>query len=858
MLHFDKEILKESKNLSSIRIRFLISAGIISILFLASIILFFITSSQIEKHQDKIKSLFEPLRIYTNDLDKGFLKVEREISKYIYSREQNREGDVKLAQKNMADIWERSIQFELDTLNALIHKNKIDYLINEQDKEYLSSIYQKIERLAQKNYNLHQKVLVLINDNSTVYQVEKSEGNNPNYIYFKPRLALFFEENIKPNHRDLKQAVDKMISKIAIVENAEDNAGQNLIFILKAIQVVLILLLFITVFLIVKWLRSYINDNIALIQQYLKDLLRGNIPKRIKTKNKEFGQVFSTLNYLSHNITQVKRFADRVSNNQFSNQLRMFETEGEFGRSLQNMQENLRKVSADNEIRYWQNSGLAQISEILTQTNTDIQKLAEKLIVKLVKLLDINQAGFFTVEEDNEQKHLFLQASYAYDKKKFLEKKIILEKGNGGLLYQTFVEKNKIYLQEIPKNYVNITSGLGKATPKSLLLMPLMDKGEVFGIIELASLYKMPNHKIQFVENIANNIGSLIASIYKTQKTKVLLKDSQSLTKNLTRQEERMRKNMYKLQQSQKKISQTQKQLSQQEANLKAVINNTDHAILAFDKDYDITVVNRAMRNMYLEQGIDLETGKNLKEELPSFDFEKHQKEYERALSGEKFVIERKTSKYGQPAFYILHYNSIKNQEGLNIGASVFIENISKRKIAEVRAKESENNLTSLINDTEDSIIAIDTNYKITVLNKVAENRFKEQGFEVKIGDNILDKTAINTQNRWKKYYEQVLSGDRFAKVVKTGRYPESVFHEYWFNPIKDEAQNITGASIFARDVTKSKYNEIEIKKLLLDSVEDTENLKEQRKIMQNEVEKYQQEIQYLKDEVKKINHENI
>lgn len=853
MLHFDKEILKESKNLSSIRVRFLISACVVSFLFLASILLFFITSSQIEKHQDKIKQIFKPLNIHTNNLEKGLLKIEQELSNYFYTKDKNAEENIALADKNVSDIWDRMIKIDLDTINALIHKNEVNYLIRIEDKEYLASIYRHINDLSKKNQNLHKKAVQLIEKNNVTYRLEKEKGSlGKEYIYFNPELNLFFKENILPNHKDLKQAISNMISKIAVIETASDDASQNLTFILKVIQVFIILLLFVAVLIIVRWLKKYIHTNISLILNYLKELLRGKIPNRIKSKNKEFGQVFSTLNYLSHNITQVKRFADRVSKNQFKNQLRMFETEGEFGQSLQNMQENLKKVSSENEIRYWRNNGLAQISQILTKSNTNIQQLSEDLIIKLVKLLEINQAGFFTVEDENEDKFLTLRASYAYNKKKFLDKKIILKKGNGGLLYQTYLEKDKIYLHEIPKNYADITSGLGKATPKSLLLMPLIDKGEVFGIIEFASLQRITKYKIEFVENIANNIGALIASIRKTDKTQTLLQDSQELTKTLKMQEERMRRNVSKLQESQRKINQTQKELSQKEANMKAVINNTDHAILAFDKNYNITVANRAMRNMYLEQGIDLEAGKNLKDTLPTMDFEKHQKEYQRALSGEKFILERATKKYGQPAFYILHYNPIKNSEGLNIGASVFIENITQRKIAEIRAQESETSLTALINDTEDSIIAIDNNYKITVLNEVAEKRFVSQGFKTKIGDNILDKTALNAQNRWKQYYERVLAGERFVKIIKTGRYPDSIFHEYWFNPITDENQKIIGASIFARDITESKYNEIEIKKLLLDSVEDTENMKAQKKVMQEEVEKYQQEITHLRQQIEK------
>jgi transcriptional regulator with GAF, ATPase, and Fis domain len=99
----------------------------------------------------------------------------------------------------------------------------------------------------------------------------------------------------------------------------------------------------------------------------------------------------------------------------------------------------------------------------------------------------------------------------------------------------------------VPTQYIQITSGLGDAPPRSLLVSPLIVNEEVFGVIELASFQKIESHVQEFVGRIGESIASTISTVRVSEKTKTLLEELQQQTEEMKSQEEEMRQNMEEL-----------------------------------------------------------------------------------------------------------------------------------------------------------------------------------------------------------------------------------------------------------------------------------------------------------------------
>jgi PAS domain-containing protein len=255
---------------------------------------------------------------------------------------------------------------------------------------------------------------------------------------------------------------------------------------------------------------------------------------------------------------------------------------------LLKMQNQIKAATDAEQKRTWANEGLNLLGSILQkETNQDL--MADKFLSELVKYLKANQGALFVVDDSiSENPKLKLRSTYAYNRKKFISKDIFPGEGIAG---QAWLEKETIYLREIPGDYVKITSGLGEAPPNNVLIVPLKDdKGNIQGILELASFKIFLQEEISFVERIAETLAITLSSAKGLQQTNNLLRDTQLLTEQMRAQEEEMKQNMEELTATQEEM--VRKQLESK--NLLASLDSS-FCIIELDADSRITRVNEKM-----------------------------------------------------------------------------------------------------------------------------------------------------------------------------------------------------------------------------------------------------------------------
>jgi len=327
-------------------------------------------------------------------------------------------------------------------------------------------------------------------------------------------------------------------------------------------QITSIIIFFVTLALIVLtagmtvafYFSRQLSNALITIKEKLKELALGRQVDQVETSRKdEVGDMTISLNQLVDGLKTYTAFAREIGKGDLEQKFEPLSQEDILGTELLVMRDSLKKAEREKGLRDWANEGLAKMGDVLRRNNSDTRELADEILKELVKYMKVNQGALFIVS-DLEKEELELVAAYAYDKKKYINRKINFGEGLAG---QCVMERQTIHLREVPENYVRITSGLGHSLPRTIILVPLLTDQSVFGVLELASFKSFGAHEIAFVEKVAESIASTIATVQVNEHTKSLLQQSQQMAEEMKAQEEEMRQNM-------EELSATQEQMARQ------------------------------------------------------------------------------------------------------------------------------------------------------------------------------------------------------------------------------------------------------------------------------------------------------
>ena len=307
------------------------------------------------------------------------------------------------------------------------------------------------------------------------------------------------------------------------------------------------------------YLISGVKREFNVVEQQALKLSKGDLSESGVVTRNELRPLSNALNFLKTSLIHVKEYAEKIGKGEYGAELNSFDEESELGKTFTHMRDRLLKVSEEEVKRSKINAGLAKFSEIIGNYTNNLELFGDEVISSLVKFLEANQGAFFVVNENEDA--LELVSSYAYEKKKFLNKKLRKGQGMAGQVWQ---EGKKLYIKDVPEEYVNITSGLGYSTPRCVLIIPLHFNEQVHGIIEVASFNEFEEYELEFVDKVAENIASALASVKVNTTTQKLLLESKELTEQMRAQEEEMRQNMEELQATQEELERREEEKNAQ------------------------------------------------------------------------------------------------------------------------------------------------------------------------------------------------------------------------------------------------------------------------------------------------------
>ncbi|HEY9008942.1 GAF domain-containing protein [Ohtaekwangia sp.] len=263
-----------------------------------------------------------------------------------------------------------------------------------------------------------------------------------------------------------------------------------------------------------------------------------------------------------------------------------------FDKILISVSEELRRYAAKDEQSRWAAEGLSKFMNLLKGDTLSQKNFYDKVLSFLVHYLQANQGGLFILNsDDSSDRFLELRACYAYSRKRHLQKRVDIGQG---ILGQVFLEKETAVFTDIPPDYIHITSGLGEATPRYLLLVPLKYNDEVLGVLEIASFRELKTYQIHLVEKIMENLASVSVNMRNARMVDQLLQEAEVRANTLQESEENLKRNLEELRAMQEEMVRSQAELARQSNLMKFIIDNIPFPIFVKDEHSRYTLVNRS------------------------------------------------------------------------------------------------------------------------------------------------------------------------------------------------------------------------------------------------------------------------
>ncbi len=248
---------------------------------------------------------------------------------------------------------------------------------------------------------------------------------------------------------------------------------------------------------------------------------------------------------------------------------------------------------------------------------------------------------------------------------------------------------------------------------------------------------------------------------------------------------------------------------------LQLIMNNTQEVIWVVDNNYCLIFANKAYKQAVIatggeniEIGQSVLTDKYSKEEIGFWKVN-----YDRCLSGEKFVIERESIMENGGYYLENSLEPIRDENENIIGVIVISRDISERKLAEDKLIKSEQKYSSLFNQMQEGFalheIICDTKGKAVDYRFLDINPAFEQLTGLKKAE-LIGKTVLtvmpNTETFWiEKYGNVALTG----LPIEFEDYSEPLKRHYQikaFSPVKNQF------AVMFSDITERKLAEEDLR----------------------------------------------
>jgi signal transduction histidine kinase/HAMP domain-containing protein/ActR/RegA family two-component response regulator len=315
-------------------------------------------------------------------------------------------------------------------------------------------------------------------------------------------------------------------------------------------------------------LKTTINTMVDTLSSFSSEVTR--VAREVGSEGQLGGQarvegVYGTWKRLTTNVnelalnltTQVRAIAEvasAVAQGDMSRSITV-ETRGEVSELKDNINLMVSNLRETTRAKDWLESNLARLAGLM-QGHRDLMEVADLILRELTPLVNAQYGAFFLADPDGDgaparttsaTKGLAFIAGYGSAQGATVD---TTGMPGHGLVRQAALEKKRILLEEAPPDYIKINSGLGEASPASVVIIPILFEDKLLGVIELASFSRFSDVHLAFFDQFVNTIGVAINTIIANSRTESLLSESQRLAVQLQERSDELQRQQAELQRS--------------------------------------------------------------------------------------------------------------------------------------------------------------------------------------------------------------------------------------------------------------------------------------------------------------------
>lgn len=352
------------------------------------------------------------------------------------------------------------------------------------------------------------------------------------------------------------------------------------------------------------------------------------------------------------------------------------------------------------ESQRWIKTHTAEISMDLQKAD-EYPELAKVVLNKICPLLNVGYGVFYVYDENNNK--LKLLSSYGYPKLHELQQEVELGEG---LLGQCAENKNTITLTDPPHDYISISSGLGHAPPRYIVVLPILHNGRLLGVLELAALAEFHDKEQGLINEVTPIIAMTLEVVDRNMHMRQLLMETQEQAKRMELQAAQLEEQAVEMEAQQAEIRDT-------ETWYRGIIEAAPIGMVVVDAEGTIVISNKDAEQTFgyaaselIGQSVDNLVPTAIKQHHPAMRAKfMSSKDHRDLLSGKEFFGKRKDGSVF-PIDIALSMLPSVGMHGDCVCAS--IRDISDRKIAEDKIKASENNLRTILDNSPIAVRLLD------------------------------------------------------------------------------------------------------------------------------------------------------